>query len=134
MSGGFFDYYNNRLDDWAEEIEQIIKKNKKPIPYEELENYEKMSWSYDNNDTDCTQKNYDKNPNFYYEYSDETIENYKLALCFTKLASVYLHRIDWLESGDDSEDSFNERLKEDLAKLGIPKELYNFIRNEYEGK
>ena len=134
MSGGFFEYYNYRLDDWAEEIEQIIKKNNKPIPYEELENYEKRSWSYDNNDTDCTKNNYEKNPNLYYEYSDETIENYKLALYFTKLASVYLHRIDWLESSDDDENSFNERLKEDLDNLDLPKELYNITRNEHEGK
>lgn len=123
MSGGFFEYYNYRLDDWAEDIEHIIKNNNKPISYEKLEDYEKRSWSYDNNDTNCTKNNYEKNPNLYSEYSDETMKNFKLALYFTKLASVYLHRIDWLESGDDDEIEFNKRLKEDLDKLDIPKEL-----------
>jgi hypothetical protein len=29
-------------------------------------------------------------------------------------ASIYAHRIDWLLSGDDSEDTFLKRLKEEL--------------------
>lgn len=35
-----------------------------------------------------------------------------------KLANIYLHRIDWLLSGDDGEDSFHSRLKEELLNLG----------------
>lgn len=34
-----------------------------------------------------------------------------------KQAEVYAQRIDWLLSGDDGEESFHERLKEDLDKL-----------------
>jgi hypothetical protein len=33
------------------------------------------------------------------------------------MAQIYAQRIDWLISGDDGEDSFRERLKEDLEKL-----------------
>jgi hypothetical protein len=33
------------------------------------------------------------------------------------MAEIYAQRIDWLLSGDDGEDSFRERLKEDLEKL-----------------
>lgn len=32
-------------------------------------------------------------------------------------AQVYAQRIDWLLSGDDGEDNFHLRLKEDLANL-----------------
>jgi len=32
-----------------------------------------------------------------------------------ELAGIYLQRIDWLVSGDDSEESFHERLQEDLS-------------------
>lgn len=31
-----------------------------------------------------------------------------------KRAAIYLHRIDWLVSGDDSEDTFHDRLITDL--------------------
>ena len=33
------------------------------------------------------------------------------------MAQVYAHRIDWLVSGDDGEDSFHRRLKSDIAEL-----------------
>ena len=36
-----------------------------------------------------------------------------------KEAYVYAQRIDWLLSGDDGEETFIERLKEDLDKLKI---------------
>jgi hypothetical protein len=32
------------------------------------------------------------------------------------MAQIYTQRIDWLVSGDDGEDSFRERLKEDLEE------------------
>ena len=34
-----------------------------------------------------------------------------------KLANIYLHRIDWLLSGDDGEDSFHSRLQQELLNL-----------------
>jgi len=34
-----------------------------------------------------------------------------------KVASVYAQRIDWLLSGDDGEESFLKRLKEELGQL-----------------
>ena len=34
-----------------------------------------------------------------------------------KTAAIYAQRIDWLLSGDDGEQSFKERLKEDLDEL-----------------
>ena len=34
-----------------------------------------------------------------------------------KKAQIYAHRIDWLLSGDDGEESFLKRLEEDLNEL-----------------
>lgn len=47
-------------------------------------------------------------------YSTEVIEEFKEGLHFLKLAEIYTNRIDWLYSGDDGEDCFLRRLKEDL--------------------
>lgn len=34
-----------------------------------------------------------------------------------KLARTYINRIDWLVSGDDGEETFLERLEEDIKEL-----------------
>jgi hypothetical protein len=44
---------------------------------------------------------------------DEFINGLKII----KMASVYAHRIDWFLSGDDGEESFKRRLKEELNGL-----------------
>ena len=41
----------------------------------------------------------------------------KIAIDLLKKAEVYAQRIDWYISGDDGEESFLRRLKEDLEKL-----------------
>ena len=50
----------------------------------------------------------------YYEGSDpipdDILEEFKKAIHYLKLSKLYLHRIDWLVSYDDSEDSFRRRL------------------------
>ena len=38
-----------------------------------------------------------------WKYSDETIEEYKAGVAILRKAFIYAQRIDWLESGDDSE-------------------------------
>ena len=40
-----------------------------------------------------------------------------LLLFLLKKATIYAQRIDWLVSGDDGEESFLSRLKEDLEQL-----------------
>lgn len=50
-------------------------------------------------------------------YSDETINEFKNAIAYLKIAECYAQRVDWLLSGDDGEDTFHERLKEELDKL-----------------
>lgn len=53
----------------------------------------------------------------YYQYSDNTIKEFKTGIEFLKTAAVYAQRIDWLVSGDDSEQSFHEHLKEELKRI-----------------
>jgi hypothetical protein len=51
-----------------------------------------------------------------YEYSEETIKELKKAVNVLKVGYIYAHRIDWLLSGDDGEEAFHKRLKEELKK------------------
>ena len=51
------------------------------------------------------------------EYTEETIKEFKNAIHTLRMAQVYAQRVDWLISGDDGEESFHERLAEDLAGI-----------------
>ena len=90
MSGGYFDYKQYAIDDIADAIEDIIK-NKRAY----------------NKEWDCVVN----------DYTDETFLKFEEGLELIRKASIYTQRIDWLISGDDGEESFHERLKEDLQKL-----------------
>jgi hypothetical protein len=92
MSGGHFQYEQYKLQMIADEIEQLIIDNES----EELNRYGDKKGSF---------------------YSVETINEFKAAVALLKVAHVYAHRIDWLVSGDDGEDSFHRRLKDELKKL-----------------
>jgi hypothetical protein len=92
MSGGHFDYKQYTIQMIADEVDYLIESNGKPYS----EEYEYVR-----------------------EYSEETIDQFKKAYLILKLAYVYTHRIDWLVSGDDGEDTFHERLRQDLSQLGI---------------
>ena len=50
-------------------------------------------------------------------YTPETILQFEEASRLLKRAQVYVQRIDWLLSDDDGEDTFHERLKNDLDDL-----------------
>lgn len=92
MSGGFFSYYQYHIDHVANDIEQLL-----------VDNYstEKNEWG------DPKGRN----------YSEETMDQFRVALMLLRAAYVYAHRIDWLVSGDDSEESFHSRLADDITKL-----------------
>ena len=51
------------------------------------------------------------------ELSDKTIKAMKVAYRQMRIAEIYATRVDWMMSGDDSEESFRERIKEDLAEF-----------------
>ena len=54
----------------------------------------------------------------HYEIDDsEVLDELKKGLKILKMAAIYAQRIDWLLSGDDGDDSFKRRLKEELDEL-----------------
>jgi hypothetical protein len=55
------------------------------------------------------------------EFSKKTLAEFHKGLVLLMVAAVYLERIDFLLCGDDGEETFHKRLKEDL--LHIPKEV-----------
>lgn len=51
------------------------------------------------------------------DYSKATVEKMHDGLEALRIAYIYAQRIDWLLSGDDGEESFHERLDEELSKI-----------------
>ena len=92
MSGGHFNYNQYLLNEIIDEIDQLVHVNGK---------YRTDDYGYD-----ITQ-----------HYSEETIKRFKEAAIAVRKAFVYIHRIDWLVSDDDGEESFHERLNEELEKI-----------------
>lgn len=56
----------------------------------------------------------ENNENDWRNYNAETIAIMKAASELLQVARIYVDRIDWLVSGDDSEETFHKRLEEDL--------------------
>ena len=107
MSGGTFDYDNYRINGIVERIEhEIIKNGRKKSEREIKDEYNTMDW-------------YEKHPEdlYHYKYPDYVIEEFKNAVDILKKAAVYANRVDYLLSGDDGEETFIERLKNDLNKI-----------------
>lgn len=50
-------------------------------------------------------------------WEPETEAEFMAAANALRIAAIYLERVDWLLSSDDSEESFRERLKEQLAQF-----------------
>lgn len=98
MSGGHFDYKQYHIGEIADSVDSLIRNNGKPKDKEDLYPWETENLSY-------------------YKYPDEIIDKFKEGLKALRIANIYAQRIDWLLSGDDGEESFLERLDEDLTKL-----------------
>ena len=113
MSGGHFDYYQWHIDDIANSIENYIYGHS--IDEDRIEEYIKDHWLEDE-EAEYIRKNKHTIPNRC-NYSKETIKEFKKGLAILKKAYVYAQRIDWLLSGDDGEESFHKRLKEELDNL-----------------
>jgi uncharacterized protein (UPF0248 family) len=107
MSGGHFYYDQYKIGYIADEVEQLIEKSGRLKTKEELkEDWRNPDW-YEKYPEDLKHR----------EYPVEVIEEFKKGLLLLRQAQIYAHRIDWLVSGDDGEESFLRRLKEDLEKL-----------------
>lgn len=92
MSGGHFDYDQYKLGYIADSIQELIDSNTDESLNE---------WG------DRVGRG----------YSADTIAEFEKAVKYLRLAFVYAHRVDWLVSCDDGEDSFHTRLKYELEKF-----------------
>lgn len=88
MSGGAFDYRDYMIKEFADQIDQAIRDNDK-----------EDDWGYK------------------YDYPKEVLDEFRVAVELLNKASIYVHRIDWLLSGDDGDDTFLKRLRKDLKEL-----------------
>ena len=84
MSGGYFEYKQYHIQDIIEKLEETKVK---------IENDEEY---------------------YQYDRKQELLQEISNGLDYLYLAGIYTQRLDWLFSGDDGEDSFFERLEEEL--------------------
>ena len=113
MSGGHFDYYQWHIRDIIYSLEDYIYGHS--LDEEDIDYYIEDHWLEDK-EKEYVIKNKHTVPNLY-EYSKETIKEFKKGLAILRKAYVYAQRIDWLLSADDGEESFHRKLKEDLDNL-----------------
>ena len=101
MSGGFFDYNERKIIEIAEDIKDVIQKNGKPIPVNELSYSERNEYNL-------------LKPK-YKEYEPAIIEKFEEGLAALKEAYMYAWNIDRFLSGDMSEKTFKENIKNKYA-------------------
>ena len=104
MSGGYFYYDQYRINDIANRIERKLNRQGKEKPKDDLYG-----------DAEYFEKYPDEK--YYYTYPKHVQEKLREAVQQLRIAAVYAQRVDWLLSGDDGEESFIERLAEDLKTL-----------------
>ncbi len=89
MSGGYFDYNQDYINDIADAVGELIRTNGNMTP----DGYGGMTG---------------------YNFSPKIMAEFKNGLHFLRFAAIYAQRIDWLVSGDDGEETFLERLQEEI--------------------
>jgi hypothetical protein len=99
MSGGHFDYSQYRIITITESIESELENQGK---YCELDKWDLQ---------------YYPDGKLHETYPEEIQQHFKDAIIVLKKAYIYAQRIDWYLSGDDGDESFLKRLKEELDKL-----------------
>ena len=104
MSGGHFDYNQYRINDIADSIERELNRQGKEKPNDELYGDAEYFKKY-------------PEERFYYTYPEIVQEKMKEAIKALKIAAIYAQRVDWFLSGDDGEESFIERLNDELNAL-----------------
>lgn len=87
MSGGYFEYKQYQIQDIIDTLEETKVK---------IENDEEY---------------------YQYDKKKELLQEVSNGLDYLNLAQIYTQRLDWLFSEDDDEDSFFERLEEELGKF-----------------
>jgi hypothetical protein len=106
MSGGHFQNINYRIEEILEELNNLIQKNGLKKTQEEIkdENYP-IDWM-------------EKYPEdeYHYKYSDDVINEFQNAIEIIGKADIYIKQIDYLLSGDTSEETFKENITKELNK------------------
>lgn len=62
------------------------------------------------------------------KFPNEILSKMKIAVYHLDMGFIYAHRIDWLMSGDDGEETFLKRIDEDIEKY----RRYNQPKYDYE--
>lgn len=115
MSGGHFDYKQFWINDIAESIDDYI--NGHDLDDDDIRYLDSpYGRYYEEDEYKYCKEHHHSMPNRY-GFREETIEEFKKGVALLRQAYVYAQRIDWLMSGDDGEETFHERLKEDLKEL-----------------
>lgn len=114
MSGGHFDYKQFRIEEIADSVETYLN-GEEVDDITEYEKEYKKGW-VDKETLDYIKENKRTVPN-QFEYSNDTLREMKQAVIALRRAFIYAQRIDYLLSGDDSEESFHRRLKDELHTL-----------------
>jgi len=104
MSGGHFDYKQYVFREFADEVERELAKQGRDKDIESL-------WG-----SDDYYKAYPQDLQ-YPTYSEDIQKRFREAIAIFKIAEIYATRIDWFLSGDDGEETFMERLLEDLKDV-----------------
>ena len=122
MSGGKFDYQQYRIRDIANSVEKEIAKSGKPKTERELK--EDYPWR--------DEEYFEKYPEdkFHYAYPEEILAEFKKGYELLRKAEIYAQRMDWLFAGDDGNETFLERLKEELDILDFELSVKKFTREE----
>ena len=105
MSGGKFSYKQWHIDNIADQIEQEVILSGKPIPKQKWSYYERQEFEETH-----------KHP-MNYAYPDSVLRRMEEAVYALRVAAIYAKRADYLLSGDDGEESFEERLSKELSEL-----------------
>lgn len=120
MSGGYFDYAQSRIDDIADRIEDYLYGHE--LDESDVQDLIRDSFGDDDEPTEYAIIHHHTMPNPN-GYRFQTPQQMKRAVKTLRKAAVYAQRIDWLLSGEDSEESFMARLIPDLKAVKQGREV-----------
>lgn len=115
---GHYRYVNKHFDSFGEAIRyysnnrnyKVLEQDKEKLLVEDIfsgELYEVKYYTYEEY----------ADGKYYPDYTEETINEFRKGVEILKKARIYAQRIDWFLSGDDGEENFHRRLKEELKQL-----------------
>jgi hypothetical protein len=110
MSGGRFNGDQRRIGYIVEDIKETIERSGRPKTEEEKKD---EGW----NDVNWYVK-YPEDLNWH-AYPPEILDKFKEAIYYLERAQIYAQRVDYYLSGDDGEETFLERLDEELSELKV---------------